>query len=432
MAAEMLLQYLWEHRLWEQCDSFTTDGRRLVILDPGLRNNNAGPDFFNAKIELDGKVWAGNVEIHVRASDWRRHNHQHDPAYDNVILHVVGIEDEVICRRDGSPIPQFIIPFTDDYRRRYDAMVANPAQLPCADEIALIPPIYLTDWISSLGYERLYAKADRIIDYNQRFGGDWLATAYVAMARALGFSTNAEPMERLAFATPLRALLKHRTELPMVEALLLGQAGFIPADNAGLAPEDVAYVDTLRQHYHFLSAKYGLKAPGDLGWKMARMRPANSPLRRIAALVAMIADGFDFGRQFIHITSDADARRLLDVHLYGYWVNHYSIGRAGVHAPVAFSADTVTRLIINAVVPLLYAYGTTIGSDSHCNKAVELLEAQDPESNSVVQIFTSVGVPCHNAFTSQALIQLRRGYCEPRKCLYCRLGHRILAAKAKP
>ena len=432
MAAEMLLQYLWEHRLWEHCDSFTTDGRHLVILDPGLRNNNAGPDFFNAKIEIDGKVWAGNVEIHVRASDWTRHNHHHDPAYDNVILHVVGIEDTVVCRRDGSPMPQFIIPYTDDYRRRYDEIVTNPAQLPCADTIAATPSIYLTDWVASLGYERLYAKADRIIEYNQRFGGDWLATAYVAIARALGFSTNAEPMERLAFATPLRALLKHRTELPMVEALLLGQAGFLPDSDVGLAPEDAAYVDTLRQHYHFLRAKYGLTSPGDLGWKMARMRPANSPLRRIAALVAMIADGFEFGRQFIHIDTDADARRLLDVHLYGYWVNHFSIGHGSAYAPTAFSADTVTRLIINAVVPLLYAYGTTVGSDDCCNTAVALLEEQAPESNSVVQIFTSAGVPCPNAFTSQALIQLRRAYCEPRKCLYCRLGHRILAAKAKP
>lgn len=431
MAAEKLLQYLWQHRLWEPCDMFTVDGRRVEVIDPGLLNNDAGPDFFNAKIRIDGQDWAGNIEIHTRASDWHRHRHHLDPAYDTIILHVVGESDTIIKRSDGRDIPQLVLPYTPDYNERYRAMVEDySSQLPCAAELSAMPPIYLTDWITALGYERLYAKADRVADYNRRLGGDWLGTAYVTLARALGFSTNSEPMERVALATPLRCMLKHRNDPMMVEAVLMGQAGFL--DSAPADGDDSAYLDTLRDHYRFMMAKYGLERVESPGWKMARMRPPNSPLRRLAMLVTMIAGGFEFGRQFVHIDSQQSARELLEVRLQGYWVNHYAYGHQSSYAPVSLSDSGITSLIINAVVPLLYAYGLAYGSDSRCRAASELLEELAPESNSIVGTFRAAGIACPDAFTSQALIQLRRAYCEPRKCLYCRVGHRILAAKARP
>lgn len=409
---------------------FTTDGRRLHVIDPGRLNTDAGPDFFNAKIEIDGRVWAGNVEIHVRASDWRRHRHHLDASYDSVILHVVGENDLQVCRADGRPIPTFILPYTTDYRARYDALVADPSRLPCMSELANIDTIYVTDWVTALGYERLYAKSDRVGRYLERLGGDWLATAYVALARALGFSTNSDAFERLAFATPLRAMLKHRGDMTSVEGLLFGQAGFLDVEVADDA--DRAYIEDLRREYEFMCRKYDISAPGALGWRMARMRPPNFPHRRIALLASLIGNSFEFGRQFHHIRTEDDARRLLQSDLHGYWVNHYTFGGASACAPRALSADSLRSLMINAVVPLLYAYGLQCGSDSHCAAAVELLESLAPEHNSVVSIFTDAGIACDNAFSSQALIQLRREYCEPRKCLYCRLGHRILASKARP
>ncbi len=431
MAAEMLLQYLWEHRLIERSSLTTVDGERVVIIDPGLRNNNAGPDFFNAKIMIGERMWAGNVEIHVTASDWMRHRHHLDPAYDSVILHVVGASDTSVSTSKGRVVPQMVMPYTPDYRTRYDAMVNDrSSRLPCASELMRIDPIYISDWIMSLGLERLIDKANRITDYLKRVDGDWQAAAYVTLARALGFSTNSEPFERLALATPLKVLLKHAGDNEMIEAALFGQAGFI--DCCAEPEADRVYAARLLQNYSFMCAKYGLSAPESLGWRMARMRPPNFPQRRVAALSALICDGFKLGRNFAHVADEASARALFEVKLSPFWSVHYNFGVQAVESRTAFSHDTVTSLLINVIAPLMYAYGQEYGPDDCCERAVALLESLRPESNSLVSIFTDIGVPCTDAYMSQALIQLRRQYCEPRKCLYCRIGHRILTARAKP
>ena len=430
MAAEMLLQYLWEHRLWVYGSLTTVDGRRIDVIDPGRRNTDAGPDFFNAKIKIGEQEWAGNVEIHVKASDWFRHGHQNDHAYDTIILHVVGESDCEIQRPDGQTIPQAVLPYVTDYRRRYDALVQNPSKLACGGELADMPPIYFSDWMSSLGYERLYSKVDRVNEALERLNGDWQAAAYVVLARALGFSTNSDAFERLAYATPLRCLLKHRNDQNLLEAALFGQAGFLREGSKD--PEDEWFMNQLRDDYGFMRCKYDLEEPENLGWKMARMRPPNFPHRRIAALVSLIQDGFSIGRYFAHVKDEKSARELFKIDITGYWINHYTFGCTSAYAPKAFSQESVTSLLINAIVPLLYAYGLYFGNDEKMETATAILQSLPPENNSVIRIFTDYGIPCEDAFASQALIQLRRNYCEPRKCLYCRIGHRLLAAKARP
>lgn len=426
----MLLQYLWEHRLWPYGSLVTTDGRRVDVIDQGRRNNHAGPDFFNAKLKIGSEEWAGNVEIHVRASDWMRHGHQDDRAYDAVVLHVVGTADCEIHRPDGSVIPQLVLPYVEDYRQRYDRMVYSPSEPACRAELTTLPSIYITDWLTALGYERLYSKVDRVTEVLSRHDGDWQAAAYVVLARALGFSTNSDPFEQLAYATPLRCLLKHSNDSRLVEATLFGQAGFLEKDGI-TDPRELEYVDRLRDDYSFMCAKYGLTVPRGAMWRMARMRPANMPHRRIAALAAMISDGFTFGRRFAHVTNEDQARQLFDVQIRGYWIDHFKFGQKSAYAPVAFSRDTVTSLLINVVVPLLYAYGLHYGNDTTMERAIDLLQSLPPENNSLVRIFTDCGLACGSAFTSQSMIQLRRAYCEPRKCLYCRIGHRLLAEKTR-
>lgn len=433
---ELLMQYIWQHRLWLPTDMTTVDGCRVDVIDPGLLNTGSGPDFFNAKIRIGSKLWAGNVEMHVRATDWHRHGHDHDRAYDSVILHVVARDDGRILRPGGEEIPQVVMPCTADFSRIYNEMVNDPvSQLPCARHIAALPHIYLTDWLTALAFERLYEKSDRAADYVRNAHGDWGEAIYIVLARALGFGTNSDAFERLARQTPLRKLLRHRGDIHAVEAALFGQAGLlenIPDDTD--APE---YIARLKQDYDFMAAKYGLQQPAAMSWRMGRMRPQNFPHRRIAALARLICDGFSIGYDLLHAQNEDDVRTLFDVKLHDYWKAHYNFSPTNTGGSTqwhpgehAFSKASVNTLIINVAAPVMHAYGNQTGHTDMCERAVELLQSLKPENNTIIRLFEAAGVDCPDAFTSQALIQLRRNYCEPRKCLYCRIGHRYLATRA--
>lgn len=419
------MHYVWQHKLWLQSDMTTVDGRRVQVIDPGLHNTDAGPDFFNAKLRIGGEMWCGNVEIHVRASDWFRHGHQRDMAYDSVVLHVVGRDDMRVNRADGREIPQLVMSCAPDFSISYDRMVNNPDLPPCRSHLPDLPPMYVTDWLSSLAYERLYSKVDHIRSLLDRLHGNWTEVLYVTLARALGFGVNSDAFERLALSTPLHCLMKHRDSIESVEGLLFGQAGFLDA------PEDKShYVMRMRQEYDFMKVKFSLAAPASLGWRMARMRPQNFPHRRIATLAAMINRGFSISSDIFNVTTEAEARQLFEMELTGYWARRYNFVSDSAPSVRALSQESITVLIINVVAPLLYAYGMAFDDGRRMDAAVSLLQSLKAESNSIVKSFTESGIKCCDAFTSQALIQLRRNYCEPRKCLYCRLGHRILSTMA--
>lgn len=423
------MQYVWEQRLLPAAEMLTVDGERVEILDPGLLNRNAGPDFFNAKLRVGDRLWAGNVEIHVRASDWHRHGHDADAAYDSVVLHVVARSDCRIARRsDGSLIPQLVMACADDFDRRYRALAsANSAAPPCADAIAAMPPLYMNDWLTALAFARLQAKADRVEEHYRR-SGSWPEAIYITLARALGFGLNGEPFERLARATPLAAMLKHADSPCAVEGLLMGQAGFLGDDNGDAAS---AYVASLRREYDFMCHKFGLAPPGPLMWRMARTRPQNFPHRRLAALAAYIAGGFPLASAIVHVTGPEQARELLTVGLPPYWRRRYTFGPESPRASATLSAASVDGLIINLVAPVLYAYGSVCGHHEKTEAAVGLLQSLAPERNSVVAAFVDAGIDCRDAFCSQALVELRRSYCDARKCLRCRIGHRMLRSACR-
>lgn len=435
MGPEMLLQYMWEHRLWDERRCRTVaDGRQVSVIDPGRRNTGSGPDFFNAKINIGGRVWAGNVEIHTRASEWHRHGHDTDPAYDSVILHVVGESDCDVTRTDGSAIPQIVMPYVPDFRERYRGMVESETRPPCAAELAATPSIYITEWIAALGMERIYAKVERVRLWHRQLDGDWPSTAYVALARALGFGTNSDAFELLARTTPLRHLMKHSNDPELLAAALFGQAGFLdPVSDNVTEPDELYYRENLRRHHAFLCAKYSWDSPAPRpAWKLARMRPPNFPHRRIALLVALLSGGFNFGRTFPHIENLDQARALFDVTLPAYWTDHYDFGRRTSALRRPLSPESVNTIIINALIPLMYAYAEAFGSERASDRALDMLASLPPESNYIVRDFTGAGVACPDAFSSQALIQLHNEYCRPHKCIYCRLGRRFLAAKSHP
>lgn len=429
---EELMQYVWAHRLWPTDGMSTVDGRPVQVLDPGCLNRNAGPDFFNAKVKIDGRIWCGNVEIHVRATDWHRHGHHHDRAYDSVILHVVERDDCEICRPGGEVIPQMKMPCARDFAMRYGAFVNNSAQeLACARELATVSPMYLRDWIDAMAFERINAKADRVEGWLDRFSGSWEDAAYVTLARALGAGVNGDAFERLALSVPLRFMLRHADSRLSVEALLFGQSGLLPDGDGGCG----GYAAELSGEYRFLAGKFSLNPPSDLAWRMSRMRPAAFPHRRVALLASMIADGFNVMQKVLDAETEEDARAIFDnVTLSGYWLDHHTFARGSDRrvSSVALGRQTVDMLIINVVVPLLVAYGRSVSDASLTDRAVDILEHLPAERNSVVGVFERAGIKCGDAFVSQALIELRREYCDARKCLYCRIGHRLLAAKVKP
>ncbi len=423
---EQLMQYIWQHRLWRTDDMVTNDGRQVRVLDPGLLNTDAGPDFFNAKVEIDGQTWVGNIEMHVRASDWSRHGHDSDSAYDSVILHVVDKDDAPVYRTNGERIPQLVLQVSPLFNMSYDQLVNSHHELPCAATIATVPRITITEWIERLAFERLHGKVQRVRDMLELYHGSWEEVCYVTVARNLGFGINNEAFERLARRTPLRLLHKHSDSLLQVEALLFGQAGLLDPMAAGA--DD--YYRHLCSEYAFLANKFSLRAMESEAWKMFRIRPQNFPYRRIAMLAHYIEGGFSLMSKILDASGEKELRKLFEVELTGYWSNHFSFGKPSERPTLALSNKSIDIVLINTVAPLYYAYGEITGNYALTDKAVSLLESLRPEKNSIVTSFAMAGIECESALASQALIELRRSYCDARKCIYCKIGHRLLSDSA--
>ena len=424
---EGLLQYIWQHKLWLSEDMVTNDGRRVRVIDPGLLNTDAGPDFFNAKVEIDGHLWVGNVEIHVRASDWKRHHHDEDPAYDSVILHVVEKDDAPVHRINGELIPQVELRVSPRFNECYDRLINATVELPCAARIKEVPQLTVTEWIEALAFERLHGKVDRVRELYDRYNGSWEDICYVMLARTLGFGINNDAFERLARVTPLRLLHKHSDSILQVEALLFGQAGLLNG-----AHDSETYYQQLTREYAFLANKFSLRPIEGSAWRLFRSRPQNFPYRRIALLAQFVHGGFNLMNDILDAAGDTSAlRELFDIELSGYWATHYSFGKPSPSAGRALSSGSIDIVLINVVAPLYYARGEMTDDYTMTDRAIELLEDLRPERNSIVTMFQNAGIRCDNALTSQALIQLRRNYCEARKCIYCRIGHRLLATDAR-
>lgn len=416
---EKIMQYLWVNRLQLSPGMTTVDQQPIQVIDPGRLNVDSGPDFFNAKIRIAGQVWAGNVEIHVRASDWHRHGHDDDPAYQSVILHVVGHDDARITVADGRLLPQIELPPDESLIATLSAFKSNSVvSLPCEASINAMPPLYLSDWLSALAFERIYEKVDRVENIMARLGGDSEEAAYITLARALGFNTNSEPFERLARATPLRIVRKHADNRVAIEALLMGQAGLIPAE----ASDD--YPATLAREYGFLARKFELTPPG-IQWKMARMRPQNLPYRRVALLAAILCHSGSILSDILAVRSFDDADRLFNRPLTGFWSGAYTFSASGAPRQ-ALGRQSVMSLIINVVIPLKIAWGLSHDTNVPVDEAIEMLQKTPSEDNRLTRMFAGTKIDNDSAFISQALIQLRRAYCEASDCLRCRIARHAL------
>lgn len=424
---EKLMQYVWKHRLWRSEDMVTNTGKKVRVVDPGLLNTDAGPDFFNAKIEIDGHMWVGNVEMHYRATDWKRHHHDSDKAYDSVILHVVAKDDAPVRRTNGELIPQLVLEVSPQFNVDYASLVGATIEVPCATKIKQVPHLTIVEWVEGLAFERLHGKVERIHQLLDSFNGSWEDVCYVTLARNFGFGINNDAFERLARRTPLRLLGKHSDSVLQIEALLFGQAGMLDAQKPGMD----SYYNQLCTEYAFLSNKFQLTPMEKESWKLFRIRPQNFPYRRIAMLAQFIEGGFRMMNRILEAEGEKEMRALFEVELSGYWTKHYTFGKPNERATATLSRSSIDIILINTVAPLLYAYGELTGNYEMTDKAIKLLEDLRAESNSIVSHFVAYGIDCPDALTSQALVQLKREYCDARKCIYCKIGHHLLSKAAR-
>ena len=421
---EDIMQYLWQNRLYGSPDKQLKDGRRVRILHPGLQNNAAGPDFFNAKIIIDGLEWVGNIELHLRASDWYRHGHQNDPAYDNIILHVVGQDDADIPRSDGTIIPQLTIPFDRETAARYSLLKQHGQPMRCARYLPGVPSLFKRDWIEGAAHERLLEKSDRILQTLQQNGGDWNQAVLICIARGLGFGSNSIPFELLGKSIPLNVAGHHTDSQPQLEALLFGQAGMLDPTRT-IDP----YYRYLTDEYAFLASKYRLRPLPSHIWQRGRIRPGGQAPRRIALLATLLREGTTLLSRILEIRDDINALRdLFRPRLPWYWTNRLDFGQfTATTVQTAISPQMASTLLINTAAPIFHAYGIATYEPAYGQLALWLLHNLPAESNYITQQWQrAAGITPLDAFESQGLIQITKAYCQPGNCLRCRIAHRCL------
>jgi hypothetical protein len=425
---EDFLHYVWQHQYFEKTDLRTTAGEEIQVLRPGQRNADAGPDFLNSRLRLGEVEWNGAVEIHLRASDWQRHHHQVDAKYDQVVLHVVLTADADVHRTNGSLIPALALAprLAPDLLARYEALMAAPpaAALPCAPLLAQVPQLVRTMMTERALMERMERKADAIAELHGHLGHDWEATAYHALMAAFGFQKNSEPLARLAKAVPLAVLRRHRHDARQLEALLFGQAGFL-LENEETAGD--AYLADLRQEYEFLRHKYSLGAAALAAheWNYLRLRPANFPAVRLGQLVGLLHRRPALFDALLTAQSVAALTEFFaGAPAPNYWRQHFRPGRAG-KVP-ALGKSSIELLITNVVVPLRVAYARHTGQQELVESSVALLSALPAEHNQFTDLYQELGFEHRTAADSQGLLALHKGYCQPRRCLHCTIGARLV------
>lgn len=424
---ELAYHYIWKHRLFESV-GILRDGRRIEVMSPGIHNTDAGPDFSYARISINGREWVGNVEIHLKASDWFRHSHHTDPAYDNIILHVVALDDMEIKRSSGNPIPQLCLPLSPELMMRIETLTSGIDDVRCKGFLKSVSELNVTDWLESLSMERIQQKARRILDLLDYYDGDWQRVMFVTLARGLGFGLNAIPFELLAKSLPLNYALRHSDNLMQIEALLFGQAGMLDF-SCHIFDE---YYQALCREYSFLGRKYNLRPIKGL-WQYARTRPGNFPHRRIALLARYVSEGASLTDKLIKGNGDPAELSSIFLREAGpYWKEHSSFGKPSSHASCRLSPESVRLLLINVAAPFYFAYGARRGEPEICEKGVRLLQNLPPEKNGIIRRWESYGIKVTDAFRSQGVLQLSREYCDPGRCLDCRFGNKFIREGVNP
>lgn len=430
---EQLLQYVWKHKILPLSDLATTDGRDVEIIDPGLHNRNSGPDFFNAKLRIGETMWVGNVEIHEHSKDWFRHGHDTDPAYDNVVLHVVEDDDCNVTNSRGEFIPQIKLSVPMTVTLNYKELLTADAYPPCYRLVPDLTSLTVHSWMAALQTERLERKTHDIARRAERANGSWEDAYFVTLARNYGFGINGDAFEHWAFNVPLNQVAHHRDDIFQVEAIFLGQAGLldinaIPEKYQAAALND-GYFTKIKNEYDYLAHKFSLTPIDRTMWRFMRLRPQNFPHIRISQLATLYHERKTSLSQLVECKTVDDLKRNLSTHVTEYWATHYTFGSESAHNNKSLSPFSINLLMINTAIPMLFAYGRHTGNEALCDRAFDLLEQLKAEDNHIIRMWKQCGLKVQNAGDSQALIQLKNEYCDRKDCLRCRFGYEYLKRK---
>lgn len=421
--SENFLHFIWRFRLFNTTKIFCTDGEELQVLHPGISNQHAGPDFDQAKLVIGQITWIGQVEIHLKSSDWLLHLHQNDPTYDSVILHVVYKHDVQIYRTNGTKVPTLILENLFPYHllSNYQELIGSINMFPCEKHIGHVAQIVMEGFLSRIVIERFEQKSLEVFQKLENNKGDWDQTFYHFMAKNFGFKVNAVPFELLANALPHYIFSKHKDNPLQITALIFGQAGFLNRDFTD------GYPKQLQAEYSFLRKKYHLAPIDNALWKFLRMRPQNFPTVRLAQFAALILKSNQLFSKMLNAKSLADLYLLFaDLPVHEYWQTHYHFSKSTKQVTLQPGLQSVHNIIINTICLFLFAYGKYTGQPVFADRAVALLEKIPSESNVVVNQYIRAGIKVEHAFMSQGLLQLNKYYCTRKKCLNCGIGIKIL------
>ncbi|MEP2773405.1 MAG: DUF2851 family protein [Fulvivirga sp.] len=418
---EAFLHYIWKHQYFDKKNLKTTQGEPLTIFNPGFHNTDAGPDFKEAKISIAGIEWRGQVEIHINASDWQKHKHQLDKAYNSTVLHVVLKEDDHVKRQDNTSIPTLEL----DNRiyltmiQQYDQLLETSGSIPCDALLAEIDDLTKISMIDKAVMQRLERKSLRIQEFLKGTNNNWEETTYQLLAENFGFKINAEPFLKLARSLPLKVIKKHADQVEQVEALLFGQSGFLDEKKG----DD--YQTKLNKEYKFLRSKYSLQPISLHEWKFLRLRPANFPTLRIAQLASILSDASSLFASFIQESPKAIIE-LLRRETSTYWQNHYQFGEPTSNKLKGLGKSSAILVCINTLVPLLIAYSKHIDDQKYTDKAIDLLQFLPAEKNKITRIMDQSGFIQNNAFDTQGAIELHNNFCSKSRCLECNIGAKLV------